>query len=1034
MENETLKIYNPQDIPFGPLSNNYLSPINIDGLFYPTITNYILSNLFIVPMDRMIMQMAPIKGKPNIDVEEKLKHIINNIQIRQRRKLTQEEVSQFRNAIFTETNMQKMSIYELNNHLRYQEYFNTLSSAVNNAYNSKVSTNQKLVDLIANTGNRPIIYQSKNTLLGIGDVDDSGKYTGQNFIGKTIMQIRHNLKKQKEHLVKKEEENKLNDKIYESYIAYTILTYELSLGNNIKSFRNKTPADIVKEYVNLEKIKFSGKNVVVPANFLEKDTVIEMYNRDKSMIKDDFVAYDILSYFTKTKLIMLSLRDPSCFSMEIYKLGLQYIKKQGHLNRIQIIFSQYVRYFISKKFKNLTEQEVTQAIDELIFTIPIPNREKDPLLKSEIKMYRQMELDKLKTFVKNSYDKNLLDEELTIKIKEQLDTLYIPTDEEIKEASIISPNCSTSSEEEKEEKEEEKEEEPTNDTNKKLINILSGKNSEKDSLINDIMKKSGETREDLEKLSVDELKKYKPAGHWITKIKNKKTNLVEIVAGPSKDKPNDNDKNKIVNDYNKKNKTQIKTNQLFFSWVRDKQEQKQQEEKQQEEKIFVKPEGEPFVITPDEKDPLSPLFRDDFIVDKLSYPCVSIYLTTILLTHEGKTMDIKKHNIISRGMTVEKARSMMIENNFWHHPDKCNEIYERVKSSSEAELLSTFTRRALAEKFKDVSLQKLLLMTGKKDIIWNDPNSFFLGSGTKEKPGMNEAGKILQELREKIKMNPPISYDVSIEKITNFIINDDFMFNWSVMRLKDMCNTVYKMKDYLENIANQKENIDNKFIEITINNIYKPLHSNIPLIETKIVPDIFINEVLGCKGLSEIFTKNFKQEAIKISDQLSNLDQDNFTEKKEPPEVEKSLKFLTELNNKINNTENKEEKDRLQVIRDKHITNIFLVKEGRSKGRTIEDPFMKKQRKEWLDYIEEINKPASSQKDIQIGMDKLKEKHKKKLAEMNYNEENPTQKMIAEVEKQKQEIEDKWALLNQPEKSINERNKLLQEYADQQHD
>ena len=138
MEKDTLKIYNPQDIPFGPLSNNHLTPINIDGTIYPTVTNYIFSNLFFNPMDRLIMQTAPIKGKLYPDVEEKLKQIISDIEIRQKRKLTEEEVIQFRNAIFTEQNVKRMNIYELNNHLRYQEYFETLNSAVEKAYNARV--------------------------------------------------------------------------------------------------------------------------------------------------------------------------------------------------------------------------------------------------------------------------------------------------------------------------------------------------------------------------------------------------------------------------------------------------------------------------------------------------------------------------------------------------------------------------------------------------------------------------------------------------------------------------------------------------------------------------------------------------------------------------------------------------------------------------------------------------------------------------------------------------------------------------------
>ena len=143
-------------------------------------------------------------------------------------------------------------------------------------------------------------------------------------------------------------------------------------------------------------------------------------------------------------------------------------------------------------------------------------------------------------------------------------------------------------------------------------------------------------------------------------------------------------------------------------------------------------------------------------------------------------------------------------------------------------------------------------MTGNRKIIWNDPNSFFLGYGTADNRGENKLGELLDKIREDIKRENITEKTIDVNSISNFIINDEFMYNWALMRMKDMCNTVFKMKKYLKTSAKQDETIDPKFIDIIINNIYKPLSSNIPLIETDIItPDIFISDVLRCKGLIE---------------------------------------------------------------------------------------------------------------------------------------------------------------------------------------
>ena len=64
-----VKLFNPNDQPFGKLSNNAYHPMIINGKKYGTVTNYILSNMLISPLLRQIVQNTPIKGTTGVNKE-----------------------------------------------------------------------------------------------------------------------------------------------------------------------------------------------------------------------------------------------------------------------------------------------------------------------------------------------------------------------------------------------------------------------------------------------------------------------------------------------------------------------------------------------------------------------------------------------------------------------------------------------------------------------------------------------------------------------------------------------------------------------------------------------------------------------------------------------------------------------------------------------------------------------------------------------------------------------------------------------------
>ena len=57
----TIELFNPNDKPFGKLSNNAYHPMTIDGKKYDTVTNYIYSNMLTTPMLRNIVQNTKIR-------------------------------------------------------------------------------------------------------------------------------------------------------------------------------------------------------------------------------------------------------------------------------------------------------------------------------------------------------------------------------------------------------------------------------------------------------------------------------------------------------------------------------------------------------------------------------------------------------------------------------------------------------------------------------------------------------------------------------------------------------------------------------------------------------------------------------------------------------------------------------------------------------------------------------------------------------------------------------------------------------------
>jgi len=154
---QAIKIYNPRDIPFGPLSNNSEQSMNIDGKRWKTVTNYILSNMVLGPVNRLTLQNSKIKGtSKQANVESIVRNTVAHAEVKQKRKLSAGEIAAIERTVISDVHGSKMDIYQKYNNMLGEEHFNATKKAVEEAYNAKIKADPNLQRALIQTGNVPI--------------------------------------------------------------------------------------------------------------------------------------------------------------------------------------------------------------------------------------------------------------------------------------------------------------------------------------------------------------------------------------------------------------------------------------------------------------------------------------------------------------------------------------------------------------------------------------------------------------------------------------------------------------------------------------------------------------------------------------------------------------------------------------------------------------------------------------------------------------------------------------------------------------
>lgn len=979
---EFIRIHSPHEFPFGPLSNDAMHPMHIDGKRWETVTNYVLSNMLLFPADRAALQYSPVKGsKKKTNVTDKLNQLVANAEARQNYKMLPQEVARFKEKVLADVEFQSMDLYGKYHYFLQQETISLLRTAVEKAYNAKIQNNPNLQAALRNTGNSPIFYISNNQNLGVGE-----DRKGHNLIGKALMQIRHNLRVAS--LIEAEKANKAKrvEALLNSYKAYTILQYELEHGNALTEYLGKNALEIIQHFEQTSDIPL--KSLGITDNY--KEIIAQ---------KIDKGNYPIL----EIDIEQTSKGKPGYLPAFLRKENIRKFAVQQIQKRNNIIFDTYVQYYIMQNYPNMSQDEVKKATAQLASQAP------------SVAKYNT-----LKETVVGLYNRNILSVDhpkdtpsVIDLIKEKLKQIHVPTKQEVKEAEDMRSQSVPRSQ----------------------SKPASGATS---SVENDPIKKllDAKTHSGVWRLTT----KHKTAKTYVIgeKIGEKPTpREIRILVQKYNDKGG---KQVLFNDAGQPigvtlkwySETQIPTEDIVV-----------EEKEEVEQPHFIKPVGISVEIYPNVKQnkkslqPLSPLYMGTFEVDQFKYPSVALFITAMLLTQVGVKTNLKTgERTYTRGMSVQKAYKMLLTKDVagqpsFYAPDVANHIYEQEKLNSFRELLSTYVRTAMKAKFSDRSLQNLLLLTGNAMILYTEPNDLYLGAGTKQNPGENLVGQILVKMRQEFRAQRkteefPVLDEVTLHKTLE---NDPFMYNWIKMRVYDMCKTVYRAKNYLWTTSKINEEITPNFIDHVLDYIFQPCGTLVAMSReiTTGVPEYFVQLVRDCKGMKFRYTENFDQKIGDLQRKLLTLE---FGKQavSEPVNLEISEKKLAELE-RLKNSNASQEKIEQAELEYKNTYDAF-VKDVGIKGADFEAT----QRKKLSKYREKLFQPELSWNEIYKRFNKLlktqAKERKKEGISVTVAPVLGDQAVINFLEKQKTERDNLWKNLTEPKLDQKEIIKKLSEYGE----
>jgi predicted NAD-dependent protein-ADP-ribosyltransferase YbiA (DUF1768 family) len=891
----TIELFNPNDKPFGKLSNNYYHPFIVDGKKYETVTNYIYSNMLTNPLYKSLVQNTKIKGLKVInkdllnaidylikekyeddidskysnpenfedveydDLEDRLfqeyastgrlkekedskaKQLQYQIQISQevRKPFETIDLRKLKQDMLSDSIQNQMGIYDTYNRSKYDEIYSIISNSITKGYEERLK-NIDFKSSLLNTGNSPIEYITYDEILGTGR---DGK--GRNLIGKILSQIRHNIRMSSIVEEKNRKDIVFYNIVYTVYLAYNILQEEIKENKNIlEEYLELSPKQIVEKY-GLNKIDM----------YLSQDDVIKLYKRDEL-----------------GSTIMKEIYQPGSLVINVRKINIRLLKDSLLESKKEIIFNSYLKYIILKNYKEEIDEGVKKVLNE---SGGEESKVQEEIIQDIISSQSNLFNEEFEGKIYSLFDLGMLSSSLSDIIDAKIKSLNIPTEQEVMEIEnqIFFKTTRLNPIPENAELGMVNPEKLTGIKNN-LKDLLKYDESDllKEGLINTIIELKGGDREFYNKLDIQSLQQKVEA------LKSESWNG---------NKPGYSDNQQFIPNTGIVIKINI------------------DQEKNSPDLNLLNPE----------------YFTGMFSIDNKLFPTIQHYIITKLISSSGIRRKVDSHGVTSfnKGIGVDKAHEYILINieedktipQSYFNIESISKKYDELTNETDNILFAIHTATALNKKFEEDSMAELLLNTGDMKIVWNSPYSMYLGAGTVDEPGKNYVGITLMDIRQRLKDNiiERKNKKIVLKDLTKFIESDSFIMDWVKMRLQDMCDVVNKLYQYFYQKSKKifDPELMEKLISWTLKEIYHPceyLNSQ----DEIVVPNFFIDMVSNCKGL------HTGRNSVKVMDQAGNL-----TYNKEISEVYKeNLNQIQLLEDEFYGTTINRSKEEIKEMKDRH--------------------------------------------------------------------------------------------------------------------
>ncbi len=208
-----------------------------------------------------------------------------------------------------------------------------IQSAVELAYKAKQDSNDILTRKLLSTDNSPIKYISDNDFLGVGQ-----QGTGNNLIGKYLMQIRRQLRNASKYKEQAKLQQDRDYALYEAYIAQKGLQSEIFNGKDLSIYLGKTPSAIIDMIGRSELVKGA----------LTQDTVINVLHKKGLIDKDVYIAID----------------HPTTLVQAVRKQELRQLYNRQVSRRKRLVFEMYSDYTLKKHYPDLKPDQYNTAKEQ----------------------------------------------------------------------------------------------------------------------------------------------------------------------------------------------------------------------------------------------------------------------------------------------------------------------------------------------------------------------------------------------------------------------------------------------------------------------------------------------------------------------------------------------------------------------------------------------------------------------------------------------------------------------------------------------